>query len=53
MDKYKRYIRLGNLNNALFLHIYKTDHNFDFNAATMLAHNDHKRLKQIYEASTG
>ena len=36
--EHKRNIRLGNLYNALFLHISKTDHNFDFNAATMFAH---------------
>ena len=30
-----RDIRLGNLNNALFLHISKLDHNFGFIGATM------------------
>ena len=36
--EHKRDIRLGNLTNALFLHMSKNNHNFDFNAATMLAH---------------
>ena len=49
--EYKRDIRLGNLNNALFSHISKTDHNFDFNAATMFAHIHNKRMRQIFEAS--
>ena len=40
----KRYISLGNLNNELFLHISKTDHNFDFNSAAMSAHIYNKML---------
>ena len=48
--EHKRDIRLGNLNNALFLHIYKSDYNFDFNAATKLAHIHQKRLREIFEA---
>ena len=38
----KRNIRLGNLNNALFLLLSETDHNFDSNAAMVLApvHNN-------------
>ena len=47
---HKKDTRLGNINNALFLHISKTDHNFDCNAATMLAHIHNKRLRQIFEA---
>ena len=47
--EHKRDIRLGNLNNAHFLHISITDDNFDFNAATMLTHIYHKRLRQIFE----
>ena len=49
--EHRRNIRLGNLNNALFQHIYKTDHNFDFNATTMLAHIHNKRLRKNFEAS--
>ena len=48
--EYKRDIRVGNLN-ALLQHISKFDHNFDFNAATMLAYIHNKSLKQIFEAS--
>ena len=46
-----RDIRLSNLNNALFLHISKTDHNFDFNAATMFVHIHNRRLRQIFKAT--
>ena len=49
--EHQRAIRLSNLNNVLFLHISKTDHNFDFNGATMLAHIHNKRSRQIFEAS--
>ena len=45
-----RDIRSDNLNNAVFLHIPKTDHNFDFNASTMLVYILNKRLRQIFEA---
>ena len=48
----KRDIRLCNSNNALFILISKTNHDFNFNAATMLAHIHNKRLRQIFEAST-
>ena len=47
--KHRRDIRLGDLINALLLHISKTDHNFDLNAATVLAHIHNKRLRQIFE----
>ena len=40
--EYRREIRVGNLNNALLQHISKSDHNFNFNAATMLAHPQEK-----------
>ena len=36
LKEHKRDIRIGNLNNALFLHISQTNHNFDFNSAKML-----------------
>ena len=45
--EHKRDIRLGNLK-TLFLYISKTDSNFDFKAAMMLAHILNKR--QICEA---
>ena len=32
-----------------FSNISKTDHNFDFNAATMLAYIHNKRLRRIFE----
>ena len=51
LSELKHYIRLDNSNNALFLHISKTNHNFNFNVATMLAHIHNKRLRQIFEAN--
>ena len=48
--EHKRDIRLDNLD-TLFLHIYKTDHNFDFNTAMMLVHIHNNRLRQTFEAS--
>ena len=50
--EHKRDIRLDNSNNALFLHISKTKHNFNFNAGTMLAHIHNKRLRKIFKASS-
>ena len=47
--EHKRNITLGNINDALFLHMSKTDHNFHLNAAMMFAHIL-KRLRQIFEA---
>ena len=41
-------IRLGNSNHALSLNISKTNPNFNFNAATILAHIHNKRLGQIF-----
>ena len=41
--EYERDIRLGNLNNAPFPHISRTDHNFDFNATAMLARIHNKK----------
>ena len=49
--EHRRDIRIGNLNNSLLQHISKSDHNFDFNAATMLAYIHNKRLRQIFKAS--
>ena len=43
-------IKVGNLNNALLQHIFKSDHNFDFNAAVMLAFVNNKRLRRIFKA---
>ena len=49
--EYKRDNRLGNSHNAVFLQISKTNHNFNFNTATMLSHIHNKRLREIFEAS--
>ena len=49
--EYKRDIWLGNSNNELFLHISKTNHNFNFNTDTILAHIHNKILRQIFENS--
>ena len=38
-------ISVGNLNNALLQHISKSDHNFDFNAAIMLAYIHNKKIE--------
>ena len=43
-------IRLSN-SNYVILHIYKTNYNFNFNAATMLTHIQNKILRQIFQAS--
>ena len=45
--EHKRDITLGNFNDALFLHMIKTNHNFNFNAAAMLAHIHNKFLKLV------
>ena len=50
--KHRREIRVGNLNNALLQYISKSNHNFDFGAATMLAYIHNKRLRWIFKAST-
>ena len=41
---------IGNLNNALFLHISQSKHNFDFNSAKMLIYIHNKSLWRIFEA---
>ena len=46
--KHRRDVRVDNLNNALLQHISESNHNFDFNAATMLAYIHNKRLRQIF-----
>ena len=51
MYEHRRDIRISNLSNVLLQHVSKTDHNFDFNAATMLACIHNKRSRQILEAS--
>ena len=52
LNEHKRVMRLDNSNNALFLHIFETNHNFNFNSATILAYIHNKRVTQIFEAST-
>ena len=47
--EHRRDIRLGNLNCALPWHISKTDLNFDFNTAIMLADIHNKRVRQFFE----
>ena len=51
LKEHKRDIRIGNLNNALFLHISQSSHNFDFNSAKMLIYFHNKSLKRIFEAA--
>ena len=48
--EHKLDISLDHRNNALFQHISKTNHHFNFYAATMLAYNDNKSWRQIFEA---
>ena len=43
--------RIGNSNNALFLHISQHNHNFDFNSAKMLTYIHNKNLRRIFEAA--
>ena len=50
-SEHKRDIRIGNLNNALFLHISQSNHNFDFKSAKMLIYIHNKSLRQIFEAA--
>ena len=51
LKEHKRDIRIGNSNNALFLHISQSNHKFDFNSAKMLIYIHNKSLKRIFEAS--
>ena len=51
LKEHKRDIRIGNSNNALFLHISQHNHNFDFNSAKMLTYIHNKNLRQIFEAA--
>ena len=44
-------IRIGNLNNALFLHISQSNHNFNFNSAKMLIYIHNKSLRQIFKTA--
>ena len=45
LKEHKRDIRIGNLNNVLFLHISQSNPNFDFNSAKMLIYIHNKSLK--------
>ena len=49
LKEHKRDRRIGNLNNALFLHISQSNHNFDFNSAKMLIYIHNKSLRRIFE----
>ena len=49
LKEHKRDIRIGNSNNALFLHIFQHNHNFDFNSAKMVTYIHNKNLTRIFE----
>ena len=51
LKEHKRDIRIGNSNNALFLHISQHNHNFDFNSAKMLTYIHNKNLRRIFQAA--
>ena len=51
VKEHKRDIRIGNSNDALFLHISQSNHNFDFNSAKMLTYIHNKNLRRIFEAA--
>ena len=51
LKEHKRDIRIGNSNNALFLHISQYNPNFDFNFAKMLTYIHNKNLRRIFEAA--
>ena len=51
LKEHKRDLRIGNSNNALFLHISPSYHNFDFNSAKMLVYIHNKSLRWIFEAA--
>ena len=50
LKEHKKDIRIGNSNNALFLHISQSKHNFDFNSMKMLIYIHNKSLRWIFEA---
>ena len=51
LKEQKKDIRIGNSNNALFLHISQFNHNFDFNSSKMFIYIHDKSLRQIFEAA--
>ena len=51
LKEHKRDIRIGDSNNALFLLISQSNHNFDFNSAKMLIYIHNKGLWRIFEAA--
>ena len=51
LKEHKRDIRIGNSNNALFLHISQFNHNLDFYSAKMLIYIHNKSLWRIFEAA--
>ena len=51
LKEHKRDVRIGNLNNALFLHIFQSNHIFNFSSAKMLIYfHKKKSLRRIIEA---
>ena len=48
VKEHKRDIRIGKLNNVLFLHISQSNHNF--NSAKMFIYIHNKSLRRIFEA---
>ena len=50
LKEHRRDIRIGNSNNALFLHISQSNHYFDFNSAKMLTYIHNKNLRRVFEA---
>ena len=51
LKEHKRDITIGYSNNALFLHISQSNHNFDFNSAKMFIYIHNKSLRQIFEVA--
>ena len=49
LKEHKGDIRIGNLNNALFLHISQSNHNFNFNSVKMLIYIQNESLRRIFE----
>ena len=45
------FLRIGNLKNAVLLHISQSNHNFDFNSAKILSYIHNKSLSRIFEAA--
>ena len=50
LKEHKRDIRIGNLDNAIFQHIFQSNPNFDLNPAKILIYIHNKRQRRIFEA---